>query len=240
MFNFRKRVFGKGNRKTIFLLSGWQGRIWNYLATAKILEYYGYESVVYDYDDSIIAPSLNDTVKNTVAVKNDILDEIGQRKENGCQDFSLFGTSYGTVIGFLVANIESSVSKIIVNLTANNIARVAWMWNKKNDPIIREIVADRHVRLKDLESSWHEINPENNIGNLGNRRILFYEAWKDDVLPYPMQSMLLKKLKKINSRVQVKTDTRFNHVAAAAINVLSYPSYVGFLERQPVFIAAGP
>lgn len=231
MFSFRKKVYGTNNNKLIFLLSGWQGKIWNYYFTAKILEWYGYKSIIYEYDDAILASSVEDTVKNTIRVKDDILEEVRLHKTKGYCSFSIFGTSYGTIIGFLAANEEPSIANIIVNLSAADLALVAWAWNKKKDETIRRIVAKRRFRLKDLKQYWHSISPENNIDNLGDRHILFYEAQKDDILPYSMQARLLAKLKRINRSILIKTDTRFNHVLSAAINVLIYPAYIRFLEK---------
>ena len=51
MFEFRKKVICQNNKKVIFLICGWPGKIWNYYLTVKILEINGYQSMVYEYDD---------------------------------------------------------------------------------------------------------------------------------------------------------------------------------------------
>src|SRR3990167_3185750 len=130
MFTFRNKIICPQNKKIIFMVCGWPGKIWHYYLTAKILALNGYQSVIYEYDDDILSSSITDTIRNITSVKNDILKMIDVLKQKGCKDFSIFGTSFGTIISFMVANNSSQVTKVIINLSGSDLAETVWSWNK--------------------------------------------------------------------------------------------------------------
>jgi len=74
MFSFRKKIIGKNNKKIIFLLCGWPGKIWHYYLTAKILEINGFQSIIYEYDKNILSSSIKDTIEKNGKV---LIPELG-------------------------------------------------------------------------------------------------------------------------------------------------------------------
>ncbi|KKP87231.1 MAG: hypothetical protein UR89_C0004G0020 [Candidatus Roizmanbacteria bacterium GW2011_GWA2_35_8] len=232
MFSFRKKIFGKQNNKIIFLICGWPGKIWHYYFTAKILEINGYRSIVYEYDDNILTSSIKDTIKNTNIVKQEILNQINKFKKQGLQDFSIFGTSYGSIITFMIVNQSKDISKIIINLTGFDLAETVWTWNKGKDSLVKNGIVEQNISLKSLKEKWRELSPINNSNKLEKAKILFYLAKKDEVIPYKLQTKLLEKLKKINHRIQIYTDRKLNHLFSALLNLLWYKRYAKFLNDK--------
>lgn len=230
MFSFRKKVFGKNNKKIIFLICGWPGKIWHYHLTAKALNLHGFQSIIYEYDESILSSSIKDTINNTNLIKNEILKQIKFFKEKGCKNFSIFGTSYGTIIAFMIANNSKDILKIIINLIGYDLAETVWTWNKGKDSLVKEGIVKQNISLKTLKEKWAELSPINNINNLKKTKILFYLAQKDEVIPYRFQTRLFEELLKINKNIQVEHDIKYNHFISAMMNLLNYKKYIKFLK----------
>ncbi len=229
MFSFRKKIIGKNNKKIIFLICGWPGKIWHYYLTAKILERKGFQSIIYEYDESILSSSIENTIKNTYVIKNDVLKEIINLKKIGCKDFSIFGTSYGNIISFIIANKEKSISKLIINLVGSDLAETVWTWNKGRDGLVKKGIKKQNISLNNLKQKWAELSPINNINNLKKLKVLFYLAKKDDVIPFRMQNKLLTKLSKVSSNIKIVINNKDNHLISALINLIKYKIYVNFL-----------
>jgi len=230
MFSYRKKIIAPQNKKIIFLICGWPGKIWNYYFTAKILELHGYQSIIYEFDDSILSSSITATVRNTTLVKNDILKRLGIFKEKGFKDFSIFGTSYGTVIAFMVADNFSSVSNMIINLSGADLAETVWSWNRGKEGKIKNELKEMGISLKYLKKKWSRLNPVNNTSHLSDKRILFYISHKDEVIPYKLQLDLLNTLNRVNKEVVTVSNLRSNHLFSAAVNLIRYDKYINFLE----------
>lgn len=229
MFSFRKKVFGKNNKKIIFLICGWPGKIWHYHLTAKALDLHGFQSIVYEYDDDILSSSIEKTIKNTTSIKKEVLKEIKILKKKGFKDFSIFGTSYGSIISFMIGNESEDISKIIINLIGADLAEVVWTWNKGKDGLVKKGIISQNITLQQLKKNWHHLSPVNNLKNLRSKKILFYMAKKDEVIPYKLQKRLLEELIKVNKNVQVEHDIKYNHFISAMINLLNYKKYIKFL-----------
>ena len=231
MFSFRKKIFGKNNKKIIFLLSGWQGKIWNYYFTVKILEFNGFKSIVYEYDDNILSSSIKDTIDNTNEVKKDILKQINNYQKIGYKDFSILGTSYGSIIAFMVTNQTVNISNIIINLTGSNLAEIVWSWDKGKGNLVKKGIIKQNISLKLLKEKWQKLSPINNLNNLNNKKTLIYLAEKDEVIPFKFQSQLVKGLRQINPNIKVEIDKKFKHLLSAALNLLRYNKYINFLDN---------
>lgn len=229
MFSFRKKIIGKNNKKIIFLICGWPGKIWHYFLTAKILERKGFQSIIYEYDEDILTSSIENTIKNTNVIKNDVLKEIINLKKYGFKDFSIFGTSYGSIISFIIANKEKSFSNLIINLTGADLAETVWTWDKGRDGLVKKGIKKQNISLIKLKQKWDELSPINNINNLKKFKVLFYLAKKDDVIPFRMQNRLLTELLKITPNIKVVINNKHNHLISALINLLRYKIYLNFL-----------
>ncbi|KKS96347.1 MAG: hypothetical protein UV73_C0011G0019 [Candidatus Gottesmanbacteria bacterium GW2011_GWA2_43_14] len=232
MFFFRKKIVGPQNKKIIFLLCGWPGKIWHYLLTAKLLEFHGYQSIIYEFDNNILSSSITGTVNNTVSVKNDIIKEVNRFKHLGYTDFAVFGTSYGTIIAFMVANNEPNISRLIVNLSGADLAETVWTWNKGKESLVKNGIIHQGISLNKLKEKWSFLSPLNNIKNMRDRKILFYLSQKDNVIPYKLQIRLLNGLNKISNNVHVSVNHYSNHLFSALFNLVLFDKYVKFLEKR--------
>jgi esterase/lipase len=162
---YKKNEKGKNNRKVIFLLTGWRNRLWMYWPFAKILSLNGFYCITYAYDDEIFSPDTAKTVRYLTEVRDDVLITIKKLKKEGTKDFSIFGTSLGSMIALMIANNSKGVSKIILNTTGSDIAEIVWSWNKifswfKEDLLEQGFILDK------LEKVWSSITPKNNTDQL--------------------------------------------------------------------------
>jgi len=229
-FSFRKKIFGEKNKKVIFLLTGWGNKIFQYIFVIKVLTERGYRCIVYEYDKEILSSDIAKTVKNFFKVKKDILNSIKLLKNQGIKEFSVFGTSLGSVLTFLVANNSKEIKKLVVNLTGADLAEVVWSWdNVRGSNIKKELIA-RNIDLLKLKNSWKILSPINNIKNLKDKKILIYISKKDELIPYRQSLQLIDQLKYLDCQIKVVTNKHLNHILSGTKNLLKFNRYLTFLE----------
>jgi len=229
-FSFRKKIFGEKNKKVIFLLTGWGNKIFQHIFVIKVLTERGYRCIVYEYDKEILSSDIAKTVKNFFKVKKDILNSIKLLKNQGIKEFSVFGTSLGSVLTFLVANNSKEIKKLVVNLTGADLAEVVWSWdNVRGSNIKKELIA-RNIDLLKLKNSWKILSPINNIKNLKDKKILIYISKKDELIPYRQSLQLIDQLKYLDCQIKVVTNKHLNHILSGTKNLLKFNRYLTFLE----------
>lgn len=220
---------GKHNKKVIFLLAGWQNKLWMFGLFSNILAGNGYYCIAYAYDIDIVAPDTKKTNENVLEIRNNILDRISQLKKEGHSDFSIFGTSLGSLISILVANKSSDISKVILNTTGIDIAETIWSWDKVKI-YFKKALIKQNFTLEKLIDVWKPITPFNNIDNLHGKKILVYLAKKDEMIPYSLGQRLVEQLQSNKYDVKVITNNYFGHTLTGTWNLLNAKVYLKFLN----------
>lgn len=226
---------GKQNTRVIFLLAGWQNSLWMFWIFAWILAMNGFYCITYAYDDDVFSPDTGKTVKNMLTVRDILLSHIAVLKKNGCTDFSLFGTSLGTVLALLVTNVSQDVSTIILNTTGYDIAETVWSWNSGNQYFKKELQS-QHFTLEKLRVVWAPINPVHNLDAITGKRILMYLSKKDEIIPFGFGQQLLEKLKANGNTCEVVINRSLGHILSGIYNLCNFSVYLKFLKDTPVTI----
>lgn len=231
MFKIQSQAFGQKNKKIIFLLAGWGNSIKPYWLFAKILQLHGYHVIVYVYDKEILSPHIKNTVTNFILVRDTILKKIYDLKKLGHTSFYFFGTSIGTTLTLMVANKNSDISKIILNLTGADLVETVWGWGDRLNPEFKKGFQEQNITLPELRNHWKQLNPINNVENLKATKLLVYLAENDDVIPYRQGLQLLLEFKKRKYSYSLLVNKKLRHVSAGALNLLKWKIYIDFLNR---------
>lgn len=229
MSDFYISKHGKQNKKVIFLLAGWQNKIWMYGLFAKILARNGYYCIAYAYNNSVLSPDTKKTVMYLTDVRNNILNRIGELKKEGYTDFSIFGTSLGSVIALMVANKTPDISKVILNTPGIDMAQTIWGWDKVKT-YFKKALIEQNFTLEKLIAVWKPISPSSNIDNLHGKRILVYLSKNDRMIPYHQGQKLVRELESKKYDVKVITNNHVGHLLAGALNLLKAKTYLEFLN----------
>lgn len=233
MPSFRTLSFGTQNKSVVFMLSGWHTRFWMFWLFAKILELNGFQCILYEYDDDVLSPNTQKTVKSLLSIRDDILHKIEVLKKDGCTEFSIFGTSLGSNISLLVANRSKDISHVILNTTGIDIAETIWSWQSVF-PYFKEMLLKNNYTLERLQEEWKPISPRHNIDNLKNKDILVYVSKKDEIIPYYLGKQLLEAFKERNYSYKTIVNTQLNHFFTGVYNLFNCSIYSQFLKKKIV------
>ena len=224
--SFSSRSFGHSG-KAVFLLAGWKVKYYQFWLFAKILEWAGFQCILYVFNDDFFSPDIEQTAANFHKAQNEILGEIERLRNKGVMNISIFGVSLGSALAFMVADRSRAVSKIIINMSGLDMVQSVWGWGEKTNPEFRRHFRRANITLSDLQKGWFDINPKNNIANIKNRNILLYLSERDEIIPYAEGLVLADSLKK-NNHLRVMVSKRLNHFYAAVKNMFLFPRYINF------------
>ena len=222
---------GKNNKKVIFLLAGWYNKLWMFWIFSKILSINGYRCITYAYDGDVFSPDVEKTSIYIKEIQGDLLKRITQLKQEGCKDFSIFGTSLGSMIALMVADKTSDVSKVILNTTGIDVAEAVWSWDNIN-PTFKEELVKQKLTLPKLKTLWNDIPPASNIANLGNKKILIYLTEIDEVIPFNLGKSIVKEFNERKYNYTLITNKHLKHLYAGAYNLFNAKVYLNFLRAS--------
>ncbi|MEK7571180.1 MAG: prolyl oligopeptidase family serine peptidase [Patescibacteria group bacterium] len=228
MPSFLKKQYGRKHKKVVFLIGGWTytpAMLW---ITAKILESNGYYCITYTYHNEVFSPNTTKTVKELLAIKKAILQQISILKAQGLDSFSVFGTSLGTIPAILVANESSDITKVILNTSGADTAESVWSWDAVI-PGFKENLKQQNFTKEQLVAAWKSISPQYNMDNLQGKSILIYLAKKDELIPYEQGERLLQLLQERKYPYEVVVNGWLNHGFTGILNLLNAKRYLHFL-----------
>ena len=120
----------------------------------------------------------------------------------------------------IVANTKH-VKKIILNLTAANLAETVWSW---------DFIDKQKITLDSLDKSWKKLSPINNLDNVSDKQFLIYLAKNDGVIPYSQGLQLVNEFKNKKIKYDLIINKKRNHVVSGFLNLLKYKRYIDFLK----------
>ncbi|OGC61217.1 hypothetical protein A2890_03040 [candidate division WWE3 bacterium RIFCSPLOWO2_01_FULL_53_14] len=229
---FEINVRGQENKRVVFLLAGWGIPIWIHWPPAKFLSDHGFCCITYAYDYDVCSADPKETVPFLTSVRDDILHRIRQLKREGHRDFSVFGSSLGSVVALMVANSSPDVSRIVLNTAGADPAEILWTsrWHKLSK--LKERLEKEGMTLGRLRELWAPVDPINNIDHLDGKHLLVCLSKPDHVISYSLGEELVRELKRIGSDCRVTVNEHLGHVETAAYNLLKIDSYLPFLKGE--------
>jgi|SRR3989344_4001184 len=231
MQKYHVMEMGKNNKRVIFLLSGWYNKLWMFWLFSKILSLNGYYCITYAYDGDVFSPNTKATTKYFNEIKDEILLKITELKKSGYKDFSIFGTSLGTMLALMIANKSPDISRVVLNTTGIDVSEAVWGWDKVNVSFKKELLQQK-LTLKQLKELWSEITPASNINNLKNKKILVYLSIKDEVIPFNLGKHLVSEFEDRHYDYTLITNNKLKHLYTGAYNLINARRYLSFLKND--------
>lgn len=230
MKKYQINEMGKHNKKVVFLFAGWHSKLWMYWLFSKILSSNGYYCITYAYDNDVFSPDTQKTTKHLNEIKDDVLSKIKKLKNEGRNEFYIFGTSLGSMIALMVADKSPDISKIILNTIGIDISETVWGWNNIY-PEFKKKLIKQNLTLEKLKKVWSPITPANNINNLKNKKILIYLSKKDEVIPYDLGKSLVIEFEKKNYNYNLVINKNLKHTYTGIFNLINARHYLMFLKN---------
>lgn len=226
---FQVKEYGKRNKRILFMLGGWKTKQFLYAIPAKILAWKGYHCIVYTYEPSVLSPDVARTRESFHAIQSDILQRIHTLKEQGRHEFSIFGFSLGSVIACMAADIEPSVSKVVLNTASTSVAATVWSWDNRA-PGFKQSLLEQGYTLEKLEQEWYGLAPAHNIEHFNGKQVLMYLAVRDTVVPYTQGKQLAAMMRNKEIPLEIIINKRGIHVVAGILNIYRIGRYARFLD----------
>ncbi len=222
------KTYGSNKKRVIFLLGGWGIKQWVLWPVSKMLEAAGFYCITYTFNPEILTPDIDQTVLHVLKIKQLIMESIQTFSELGYEEFSIFGTSLGSVVGLLVANESSQIHKVIFNIPGMDMAESMWGWDKLFPDFKQELV-NRYGDFETFKSAIAPINPTGHIDNLGDKDLLVYVSLNDEVTQ-SKASEFGQKLLMAHYKFQLLINNRFGHTGTGLFNLFNAPVYLRFLN----------
>lgn len=228
MKKYRFKIYPNSGHHAVFLFCGWRTSIRHNLPISKMLQLHGFSCITYDFADDFFTPNVQWTIKNFLEIKQNLLHQVKQLRQQGCEQFSTFGISLGTIPAFMLTNSSPWVKKIIANLTGADVAEIVWSWDKYY-PEFKQKLIQQHLTLPKLKKYCRSVSPINNIDKLKSKQILVYLSESDEVIPYTQGLKLVKSLQRHRYDVQLISTKYFKHTLSGVYHVINYRRITKFL-----------
>lgn len=229
MSKYQIKREGIGNRKVVFLMTGWHIRLWMYSLFSRILVKNNFYCITYAYDSDVFSPDIEKTNTQLKIIRDAVLDDIKRLKKEGYSDFSIFGTSLGSMISLMIADKSPEINRIILNTTGIDVVDNVWAWDKVN-PVFKNALIAGGITIEKLRKQWREITPANNIDNLRGKKILVYLAENDEIIPYKLGMRLINEFDKKNYDYKLIKNKKLNHFFTGLYNLSNPKVYLDFLK----------
>ncbi len=220
---------GSGNEKVIFLMTGWHMSAWMYSLFSQVLASNNFYCITYGYDSNVFSPDIDKTNTQLKIIRDSVLEEIKKLKKEGYEEFSIFGTSLGSMISLMIADKSKDISKIILNTVGIDVAENVWDWDKLN-PVFKNELLAQGLTIEKLKQKWKEITPAENINNLKGKKILVYLAEKDEIIPFKLGMRLINEFDKKNYDYKLIKNKKLNHFFTGLYNLSNPKVYLDFLK----------
>lgn len=223
-------LLNKKSKKVLFILPHWlSGKILYRRLINKLKN--KYTIIVYRMPNKILNDDIKSTLKYFDKAKKDIIKITDYLENKGYKHFSILGVSLSGILAFIVANSDKRFKKIIFNLPGSDLAKCFWESSSLVTKLIRRKMEAGNIDFKNLENSWKNLAPVNNIQNLNKRKILIQLGKNDKVIPYKYGLELLNAMKKESIDFELDIDNFFGHYIILFKQLMFPKRIIKFLEN---------
>lgn len=228
---FTTKIYGQKNKKVIFVFGGlgsFQTLFW---FTGNALSSHGYKAIIYTNTLSILSPDPQETRKNFLSIKNDVLKRIKKLPKKQQNNLAVFGTSIGNIPAFMIAREVPGVKKVIANIPPADLAETVWNW-KNNKFNFKKLLQEKKITRKHLKKEWIDLSPLHNLQFLDDKKLLLFASINDDIFPFSQAQKIIEKCKKENIEFEAIINSRHKHLISSIINILKFKTYIDFLNTK--------
>ena len=130
-------------------------------------------------------------------------------KKGGIKQFTVIGTSVGSMVAIKTANHEPAVKKLILNTPGNCQAEI--IWSSIRLRYIKKYLEKQGMSITKLKKLWEEMLPENNLDKLKGKELFINLSRADLVVPYANGQKLVGKMREIGLNPTVMENNNLGH-----------------------------
>jgi hypothetical protein len=208
-FIARQELFNSKGKRLNVLFLPWHAGVKPYSWLIQRLVGKNQAVVVYFFADEILSASAASVRDFYKQIEKEI--PIRLSKIRGTYKYSqvrLIGISLGNVALGVVANVWHDFDSVIQVCTASSLAKSVWEGDRTVD--IRHILETNNYSLGNIESSWKDVEPINNIEVFSNKPMTIVVSKTDTSIPSHLQWNYVNDARAIGLRPKVKT-SRLGH-----------------------------
>jgi len=215
--------------KALFFMPAWGVSPVTYTYLAQRLRT-THNIVLFYYPREILSPDIDKSFKYYGEILAKAHLSIQELEDDGVDDFAIFGTSLGSAVTVYVANKTKRFNKIILSVPGNSGADTLWESEHRTVLEIRKEFEKKGYDQDSLRRILADVDPEANLGNLGNSKILLFLGRTDKIIPFELQKKLVKKVKE--NHIECKTvERQFGHYITVIQSLFDYGTIAHFLAE---------
>jgi hypothetical protein len=215
----------KGSNKTMFFFPAGLTKMWQYKLTIAQINKMGISVIGYDIQWKKSIGSMN--VDDSIAFVKSVGESVGRHiTEAPEKSYSVFGTSYGSVLALYAAKQFKQINSVILNVPHGNVAEVFWSY-KPAKKYIERLIASGIANSEELHVLFKEIEATTELGRLRGKNIIVFKSLNDKIVPNSQD--IIDGLHAENIDLKVFTTTR-GHFFSAIENLLKKSKWQNVLH----------
>ncbi len=145
-------------------------------------------------------------VDDSIAFVKSVAESVGRQIAEAPQkSYSVFGTSYGSVLSLYSAKQYKAIRSLLLNVPHGNVAEVFWHY-KPAKKYVQRLVASGITGPEELHELFKEIEATTELGKLRGRDIIVFKSLNDKIVPNTQD--IIDGLKAENIEVKVYSTNR--------------------------------
>ncbi len=215
---FKHKVYkAKNEQKILFFFPAGFTKLWWYHFTFNFLNRKNITVIAFDLDWHRAVSELDpNKLHRLLDDINEIVEKV-QNDHSNVTEYSVFGTSFGTVIALYIAKKHKNIQSIILNMPYGTIAHLLWT-HKPSRPFKDHAIASGLDTEFKLHTALMPIETQANLEILSDRKVVNFTALNDKIVFDGRD--FANALSKTNTSA-IFHETQFGHFWGGIENILS-------------------
>lgn len=183
--------------------------------------------LIYEFPSEILSNNIDLTTRCFKIIRDKVLKDLNKLdKYHRFSSINFIGINLGCVNALMISNIFHNINSIILITPGHCLAESLWKGIATEH--IKHELEREGVKLKDLEYSWRELAPKNNLNNLKKTNIFVYLSKSDEIVPYDCGRKLIQSMKSRGLNPVIKENLFLGHY----LTILNFYNFPGnFLNK---------
>lgn len=220
----RHKIYGNDEKPTIYYLTGYGGRVKQYLPHLYALMLGGFRIFIFEYDKSIL--NAGDPHKLLEAMK-DIEETVNKDKQKR-EIAGLYGVSLGSWLGLNVV-VACGLKKGMFNTGATSIVKV--VWDNPRLKAEKEAFKKHGYDRKALERLWCDYDFCADGNRYKGKQLVVMNSTKDEIMDINEAKQNVRGWQQDNVDVEFITSGAFKHGPAIARHMLRLKKTIRFFKN---------
>ncbi len=181
----------------------------------------GHACLVCQFPVKILSESIYLTEGYFKEVQKDVRDKIRELKDkHGFEEIAVAGISLGCVNALMASNGNPDVNKILLVVPGDSLSES--LWRGVGTIRLKRKIKDRGFNLGELEKTWADLDPKNNINKISDKKVEIFLSKSDKVIPFTNGRRLVKDMQDAGLKPEVFINKNLGHYLTFLKFIFSY------------------